>query len=77
MKGIFAVALLVAASSFVFSQPTPSRPIHPLAGPAETAADPPQETSDARRWEVKPSEDLKGAKGRLIINSSGAARSLK
>ena len=37
----------------------------PSAKGAGTAVNPAQE---ARRWEIKPSEDLKGAKGRLVVN---------
>src|SRR5262245_53829101 len=68
MKRIFVVALLVATSAFVFSQPMRRGAIKSFAGTAKTAVDPSQETSGARRWEVKPGEDLKGAKGRLVVN---------
>lgn len=77
MKRIFVVALLVATPSFVFSQPTRSGAIRfggaaaydTISAQARTSAkttvDPSQES---RRWEIKPSEDLKGAKGRLFVN---------
>ena len=65
MKLIFVVALLVAAPSFVLSQTYGSPAIYPLAGHAETAVDPSQET---RRWEIKPGKDLQGAKGRLVVD---------
>ena len=68
MKRIFIVALLVAAPSFIFSQPAHSGAFQSLAEAAKTVAGPSQETSGARRWEIKPSEDLKGAKGRLVVN---------
>ena len=75
MKRIFEVAVLVA-SFFAFSQPTLSHAIQ-FGGAAQSAAtsakasqaaktgvDPSQ---DIRRWEIKPGEDLKGAKGRLVV----------
>jgi hypothetical protein len=77
MKRIFVVALLVGAHFFVFSQPTRSGAIRfggatasattsaQAPHSAKTAVDPSQES---RRWEIKPSEDLKGAKGRLFVN---------
>lgn len=106
MKRILVVAMLVAASSSVFGQPS-SKAIRfgktlvdggftradggrdlnsdvipggvtqgaaasvttsaqvPPAKAAKTTVNPSQES---RRWEFKPSEDLKGAKGRLIVN---------
>lgn len=68
MKRIFVVALLIAASSVVFSQPARSGAVRSPVGTAKAVAGPSQETSGARRWEIKPSEDLKGAKGRLVVN---------
>ena len=60
MKHIFVVALLVATSTFVLSQPARCRALTSLAGW--------QENAGVRRWQIKPSEDLKGAKGRLVVN---------
>ncbi len=107
MKRNLVVAMLVAASSFVFGQPVSSSAIRfgntlidggftradggrdlisdvmpggvtqgaaacvttsaqaPPAKAAKTTVNPSQES---RRWEFKPSEDLKGAKGRLVVN---------
>lgn len=77
MKRIFVVVLLIASSSSVFSQPICTGAIRfgegaasdtttaQAASPAKKAVDPSQES---RRWEIKPSEDLKGAKGRLVVN---------
>jgi len=77
MKRILVVALLIAPSSFVFTQPMHSGPIRfggaaasdtasaQVSPPAKPAIDPSQER---RRWEIKLSEDLKGAKGRLVVN---------
>jgi hypothetical protein len=65
MKRIVVMALLVTAAYLVFSQPTRSRAFHSLDGTAQTAFD---SSQDSRRWEIKPAEDLKGAKGRLVVN---------
>ena len=68
MKRIFIAALLVAASTLVLPQPARGRALNPGAGAAETAVDPLQEPSGARRWEIKAGEDLKGVKGRLVVD---------
>lgn len=77
MKRICVVALLIAAPSFAFDQPMRSGTIRfgraaaygtataQAPNSAKTSVDPSQET---RRWEIKPSDDLKGAKGRLVVN---------
>lgn len=77
MNRIFVVALLVGAYFFVFSPSSRSDTIRfgraaaygtttaQAPNSAKTSVDPSQET---RRWEIKPSDDLKGAKGRLVVN---------
>lgn len=77
MKRIFVAALLVAAPFFVFSPPPRNGAIRfggaaahgTTSAQAPTSAKPTVDPSqESRRWEIKPSADLKGAKGRLFVN---------
>src|SRR6185295_1911607 len=40
----------------------------PRAKAAKQAINPPEEPSNIVRWEIKPSADLTGAKGRLVVD---------
>ncbi len=72
MERILAVAMLVA-SSIVLGDEMPvvtrgavaSLTISAQAPAAKVNVNP---SLESRRWEIKPSEDLKGAKGRLVVN---------
>ena len=65
MKRIVVMTLLVTAAYFVLSLPTRSRVVHALAAAVHPVIDPSQ---NSRHWEIKPAEDLKGAKGRLVVD---------
>lgn len=75
MNRIIKVAIVVAASSVVLSQSlfvsgtsanASQKP--PRAKAEKKTITPPEEPSDIIRWEIKPSADLTGAKGRLFVD---------
>ncbi len=75
MNRIIKVSIVVAASSLILSQSlfgggasaiASQKP--PRAKAAKKAINPPEEPSNIIRWEIKPSEDLTGAKGRLVVD---------
>jgi hypothetical protein len=77
MKRIINVAILVvAASSLILGQSAFGGATSAVANfqapprdkAAKTAINPPEETSNTVRWEIKPSQDLTGAKGRLVVD---------
>ena len=74
MNRIIKVAIVIAASSLILSQSmfgggaaasASQAPRRDKA--AKKAINPAEETSNIVRWEIKPSEDLTGAKGRLVV----------
>jgi hypothetical protein len=74
MKRIIKTAMLVAASSFIITQTwfgggasANGSQSPPGAKAAKKTVSPPEETSNIVRWEIKPSADLTGAKGRLVV----------
>jgi hypothetical protein len=74
MQRIIKIAMLVAASSVILGQSlfggastiASQRP--PRAKAEKKAITLPEETSNIVRWEIKPGEDLTGAKGRLVVD---------
>lgn len=75
MQRIINMAMMLVATSVFLSQSLLSvgtaananqRP--PRAKAEKKAITPPEETSDIVRWEIKPGEDLTGAKGRLVVD---------
>jgi len=75
MQRIINMAMLVAAACVIFSQTmfdggtsanASQKP--PRAKAEKKTITPPEETSNIVRWEIKPSEDLTGAKGRLVVD---------
>jgi hypothetical protein len=76
MQRIMKVAMLIAASSTILGQSAlggvtsaiANLQAPPRAKAAKKAVNPPEETSNTVRWEIKPSEDLTGAKGRLVVD---------
>lgn len=74
MNRIIKVAIVVAASSLILSQSSfgggaaaSAIQAPPRAKAAKKKITTPEETSNIVRWEIKPSEDLTGAKGRLVV----------
>jgi len=74
MQQLIRFAMLVAASSVILSQSLSggasaiASQKAPRAKAEKKAITPPEDTSNIVRWEIKPSEDLTGAKGRLVVD---------
>lgn len=74
MNRIIKVAIVVAASSLILSQSSfggvaaaSAIQAPPRGKAAKKTITTPEEASNIVRWEIKPSEDLTGAKGRLVV----------
>jgi hypothetical protein len=75
MKRIINVAMLFAVSSFILGQSAfgdatsaAANSQAPRTKAVKKANNPPEEPSNIIRWEIKPSQDLTGAKGRLVVD---------
>lgn len=76
MKRIINVAILVAVSFFILGQSTfgsirsavANFQAPPRDKTAKKVIQPSEEASNVVRWEIKPSEDLTGGKGRLVVD---------
>jgi len=75
MQRIINMAMMLAAASIILSQSLLSGGASasasqkaPRAKAEKKAITPPEQTSNIVRWEIKPGEDLTGAKGRLVVD---------